>query len=302
MKRVVLMMFLAVSVIILAGSPIILSSLSSLYYVRNPLDNLFKTNWLELEVFYRPLEYDLSYQNVSLTFRLPLNYFSAAVTASYGGVNLFEKIQNSEIDWSNAINNAGFFANVAFQLSAFMAAVTVPPFNVNFENSEVYLSDNRVKLALGIGNVKLAADYSSYVPKLVKKGGAALYYINNDLIYVDSDGISINSSPTWLNAKVGLLADAEGYDGRVVLDLGFDLLGVIAMQNTEDSSNEILNYIYGTLEIEGKPLIIGVTYGKSRFLLSGGLNLFEMLKGWVEVVFDQKFDMQGIGAFAQLYF
>ena len=304
MRKLVFVVFLMVTVLALANDTIILSSLSSLYYTRNPIDNLFKTNWFELEAFYRPLEEKgKSYQNVSLTLRLPLNYFTAAVTASYGGENLLDKVQKSQIYWDKEIKKVEFYANAAAQLSSLIVAVSIPSFNVNLDENKVLLSDNRVKIALGIGNVKLGADYRSYMPKLVKKGGAALYYINEDLIYVDSSGIRTSSKPDWLNAKAGLLADAVGYDGRAVLDLGFDLQGVMALQNEESNEeNNILKYVYATLEIEGKPLIIGATYKRSGILLSGGLTLFEKLKGWAEVVFDTDFNMKGIGAFAQLYF
>jgi len=304
MKKVVFVMVLVVAVLALADNTIILSSLSSLYYTRNPIDNLFKTSWIELEAFYRPLEESQSYQNVSLTFRLPFNYFSAAVTASYGGENLLDKVQSSDIVWDNEIKNVEFSANVAVQLSALIAAVTVPRFNVNFEEKEVRLSDNNVKVAIGLGNVKLDVDRRSYMPKLVKKGGAALYYINEDLLYVNSDGINPNTNPDWMNAKAGLLADAVGYNGRVVLDISFDLRGVDALKNApdEEQGNVLLKYLCATLEIEGEPLIIGATYNQSGFLFSGGLNLFRMLKGWAEVVFDDQFNMQGIGGFVQLYF
>ena len=306
MKRLALAIILTATVVALASSPIILSSLSSLYYTRNPIDNLFRTSWIELEAFYRPLEESQSYQNVSLTFRLPFNYFTAAITASYGGENLLDEVQNNEIDWESEVKNVKLFANVAAQLSAFVVAITTPPFNVDFEDSSVRLIDRTVKIALGLGNVKLDADYKSYVSKLVKKGGAALYYIKDDLLYIDSTGATPNTDVDWLNAKAGLLADAVGYDGRVVLDLGLNLQGIKILQSNEVdeeiSTEEILKYLYATLEIEGDPLIIGATYDNSGFLLSGGLSLFGALKSWVEVVFDHEFNMQGIGAFAQLHF
>lgn len=281
-----LVLYMVLTVVLMFGV-IAIPSLSGLYYFRNPLDILFRAGMVDVEAFHIPLAPDAAYQGVLGSLRLHLGPASLGGSVVYSADNLVG-------DFSKG--NISLFAGGALELGGLVVGAAMP---LNYAAGSVDLTGTRMNIAVGFGGVKRARIWR-YGNRFVKIGGSAIYYNHRGLAGFDESGqFVINKDPDWLNARVGIIADVRSYKGTSLFDLSFDLN---FFKDTDEKKNP-LKYIYATLAVASRPLVLGATYaGESGYSFSAGLAFGRMLKAWGMFKFDKQFNYLGWGAFAQVSF